>query len=135
MELKGHVDLRRHGDKRPQGLRSGLALLLLPADPDDVGLSVNLLIGIVGVSPLWDLDLDVVVRADALDLGAAGAHDSAVVGLLDDARDGHLVLEVVDDLVDAGGGLCDAVLCSLQGNLRRKKRAFNTDSGQDWRRW
>ena len=69
------------------------------------------------VGPVRNLDLNVKVGADLLDLGAAGAHDGPVMLLLNDALDGHLVLEVCDDLVDPLTSAVNAVLGSLEGNL------------------
>ena len=78
-----------------KSLGSRLALFLLSTDPDDVAGVVAVLhsfaVHVSVLGPLLrDLDLDVVVLADPLDVGAASAHDRTMVLLLDHTLDRDL---------------------------------------------
>ena len=78
-----------------KSLGSRFALFLLSTDPDDVAGVVTVLHSfVVHVSVLGpllrDLDLDIVVLADPLDVGAASAHDRTMVLLLDHTLDRDL---------------------------------------------
>ena len=112
-----HFDLDR--DKSLESFGGGLGLLLLAADLDDVGIVVSVSAIFLVLVPLGNLDLDVVLRADLLHLGASGAHHSAMVLLVDLAVDGNLVLQIADNLQDPGLGSIHAVLGSLQGDLKK----------------
>ena len=74
------------------------------------------LVVIIKISEDSDLDFDVVVRRDLLHLGA---HDGAVILLLNDALDGNLRFQVGHDLQNASLSPLHVVCSALDGDLVR----------------
>ena len=123
-----YIDVDR--DEVDESLLGAFAVVIPAGDPDDVtsavagAAAVNafLAIGSVLLGTVRDLDLDVEIGADLLDLGPAGSHDGPVMSLVNDALDGDLVLQVVDDLQNPLASSVNAVLGTLQGHLNMDKQ-------------